>query len=112
MKRSLLLLAGVLLLLGLGSATPTLAKEKVRDTDLAGLMVLMGADATPTAAANPAPASAPAADPASGELTMNRFVLGFGLIILGTLGAAAIMLTMRRLRRTLGDTLAEPKPRK
>ena len=104
-------LLGLLLFAGLGLATPSQAKEKLPDTDLSGLAVLLGGEAAPpaipvpTTAGGAATTRAPAPD--TGGLTLDRFALGFGLVVVGTLGAAVAMLLLRRMRRLVNTTLAQ-----
>jgi hypothetical protein len=114
MKRWSVLLIVVLLLAGLGLAAPGAAKEKLPDTDLTGLAVLMGGDPAPPAIPAPSPtpaiagATAATSAPAtSGELTLDRFALGFGLIVVGAFGAAVVVLLMRRMRRMVNTSLAQ-----
>lgn len=103
----------LLLLAGLGPVAAAEAKEKLPDTDLSGLTVLMGGEAAPPAIPAPSPtpagvaATSAPAPAATGELTLDRFALGFGLIVVGTLGAAVIMLIMRRVRRSVNTIMAQ-----
>jgi hypothetical protein len=63
--------------------------------------------ADPTATAVPAPPPTPA--PAAG-LTLDRFALGFGLIIVGTLGVGLAVLGLRRARRLRDAALTGREP--
>ena len=110
MSRRLLLLLGLVMLIMLGTALPGLAKQKVPDVDPTGLGILMGSAPTPASAATPAPVATPApALPAQGGLTADRFLLGFGLIVIGTLGAALAVLALRRARRTVAGLDLQPR---
>jgi hypothetical protein len=116
MNRWFCLLLGLLLLVGLGPAAPGQAKEKLPDIDLDGLVVLLGAEPAPAAIPAPTPSPAPGgiaavtpapAPAAAGELTLDRFALGFGLVVVGAFGVALAVLAMRRLRGSLTATLAQ-----
>jgi hypothetical protein len=48
--------------------------------------------------------------PESGGLTLDRFTLGFVLIVVGTLGAGLAVLGLRRARRLRDATLTDKTP--
>jgi hypothetical protein len=58
----------------------------------------------------PSPASALTPVPESGGLTLDRFTLGFVLIVVGTLGAGLAVLGLRRARRLRDATLTDKTP--
>jgi hypothetical protein len=61
-----------------------------------------------TVGPSPAPSATPA--PAAGELGLDRFALGFALIVVGTLGAGLAVLGLRRARRLRDATLSDKAP--
>ena len=67
-------------------------------------------DAPPAVQAATTSAPTPAPAPAADELTLDRFTLGFLLIVVGTLGAGLAVLGLRRARRLRDATLTGKTP--
>jgi hypothetical protein len=67
-------------------------------------------DAPPVVQAVTTPAPMPTPTPAADELTFDRFILGFVLIVVGTLGVGLAVLGLRRARRLRDATLPDKAP--
>lgn len=107
----------VLLLLGVLYAAPIRASHKVPPGPPPFAYPVAPPDAQPVAPAiaapatvgpSPAPALTPA--PAAEGLSLDRFALGFLLIVVGTLGAGLAVLGLRRARRLRDATLRDKAP--
>ncbi len=118
--RGLGIVALGLLLLGLLQPAPAQAAHKLPNgpppfayPGLPPTMVLETQDDAPVAeqaAATPVPTpvAPPVPAPATGGLTLDRFAIGFLLIVVGTLGAGLAVLGLRRARR-LRDAALPPR---
>jgi hypothetical protein len=103
--------AALLLWLLLLNVAPADAANKVMPFDPAGLASLVGAipAPTPTTQLATAPVPAPALPAASQGLTLDRFALGFGLIVIGVIGAALARRAMRSARTSVSAPPTEKK---
>jgi hypothetical protein len=109
--------AAVLLLLGVLYPAPIRASHKVPNGPPPFAYPVAPPEVPPVAPAlaapatvgpTPGPATTPA--PAAEGLSLDRFALGFLLIVVGTLGAGLAVLGLRRARRLRDTTLRDKAP--